>query len=184
MRKMALVSSMVTALLIASGNTHAQSADQEYISQNSGNSPEAGESGPAIPPIKSPGSLCYSEKTKQIEDFFKFNANAICKDKVDTNPDLENSRFFYQSPEANDCDLGLDFPGMPSFGFSADGLNACSLVKSVTGDLVDLANAEMQKGVDEALNYAKDKTGLNSFDINLDANDIVTGEEDYGGLAD
>jgi hypothetical protein len=135
-----------------------------------------------IPEIKKPPGLCYSERTKSVEDFFKIKSDFLCDNKIDANPDIESSLFYYESPEANDCDLGMSFPGMPDFGFGLDGLDACALVKMVTGPMVDAANSKMKEGMDAALNYSKDKTGLDSFDISLDTNDVITGKDDFGGL--
>ena len=55
-----------------------------------------------------------------------------------------NSPFIYVNPDGG-CDLGLQLPGLPSFGAGlGNGLDMCALAKTVTGGMVNQANSAMQ----------------------------------------
>lgn len=103
------------------------------------------------------------------------NYNSI-KDQVcnqlDLSVNIEASPFLYTDPEAS-CDLGFQMPGLPDFNLGFDGIDSCSLLKAVTGELVNQINTEMRDAVTGAI----DGVGLDSGgDIDIDFGDIVINE--------
>lgn len=60
----------------------------------------------------------------------------------------------------------LAAPGLPKFGFKFDPkINACQILKKVTGEMVEAANKKMQATVDETLG-----TGM---DVDISAQDMA-----------
>jgi hypothetical protein len=66
-------------------------------------------------------------------------------------------------------------PGLPAFGTNVTGLDACSILKAVTGDMVSKANSEMSTALSSALSEVKATTGVSSGTTTVDASAIVAG---------
>lgn len=94
-------------------------------------------------------------------------ANCPQKYGLDTSDKSAQSSSNYTNPNSSGgCDLGLEMPGLPKFGFKFDPkINACQILKKVTGDMVEAANKKMQATVDENLG-----TGAN---IDINAQDMA-----------
>lgn len=135
-----------------------------------------------IPEKKKPASICYSETKKKAENFLNNLIPNVCGN-INTTTDPSNSKFAYENPDGG-CDIGLEMPGLPSFGGSFSGISSCQIVKAVTGDMVDKVNDTVNGAWDGAINMAKDKirekTGLDADNLNFDmgqiAEDAISGE--------
>lgn len=130
---------------------------------------------------KKPGSICASDVKKRAQNFVNNLIPNVCGN-INTNPDPSNSKYMYENPDGG-CDIGLEMPGLPSFGGSISGINSCQIVKAVTGDMVDKVNDTVNGAWNGALDAAKNKikseTGLDADNLNFDmgqiAEDAVTG---------
>lgn len=127
--------------------------------------------------IEKPPSLCLGEAMQKTQNFFNTLIPDVC-DMIDAEPDVQGSRYRYENPDGG-CDIGLRMPGLPDFGFSAEGFDMCALVSTVLSDQIDAVNRGMREGVNGALDTIKEKTGLKDFNLDINANDIVTGDEDF-----
>lgn len=118
------------------------------------------------------------------EEHFRAQKQAACE-QIDLTNNLENNPYAFKSEDVG-CDLGLEMPGLPSFGgLGFEGLDSCSLLKMVTGDMVDAANTAMRDKVDgivfEGVQGINDRLGLDSGQgLNYRGGEIGVGE----GLAD
>lgn len=94
-------------------------------------------------------------------------ANCTTKYGLDTSDKSAQSSSAYTNPNSSGgCDLGLEMPGLPKFGFKFDPkINACQILKKVTGEMVEAANKKMQATVDETLG-----TGM---DVDISAQDMA-----------
>lgn len=152
-----------------------QSLAQETTEENGG-----GEV--TVPDKKKPKSICYSEAKKNVLNFVNNLIPDVCAN-INTDPDLENSKYMYQNPDGG-CDIGLELPGLPSFGGGLSGVSSCQIVKAVTGDMVDKVNEGVNGAWDGALDTVKgkisEKTGLDVDNLNFDmgaiAEDAIKGE--------
>lgn len=117
-------------------------------------------------PYASAASFCKDKVSEVIDKL----ATNVC-DQIDTKPltldEAQSTPYGYKSET---CDLGLSMPGLPNFGMNIGGLDSCSILKAVTGDMVDKANQEMQSSLDGALEAIKGDTTIPN---NVDLNDIV-----------
>lgn len=92
---------------------------------------------------------------------------------LNTDDSTEGNPFIYVNPEVA-CDLGLELPGLPSFGFDGN-LDMCSLAQAVTGPMIDELNQSMEDAMDSALA----EVGLTMDNqLMLDLNDIAENELD------
>lgn len=124
---------------------------------------------------KKPGSICESDVKKNAQNFLNNLIPDVCGN-INTNPDPSNSKYMYKNPDGG-CDIGLELPGLPSFGGSFSGISSCQIVKAVTGDMVDRVNDTVNGAWDGAVNMAKDKirqkTGLDADNLNFDMGQIA-----------
>lgn len=167
-------------LLMAGGQTLAQESPEDLekvIMDRLSDVREEQEKNSLVPKIEKPPSLCVGDAMKKTENFFNTLIPDVC-DMIDADPDVEGSRYRYENPDGG-CDIGLRMPGLPDIGFSYDGFDACALVKAVTSDMVDMANRKMREEFNSAMDSVKDATGLKDFNLDVSANDVVTGDEDF-----
>lgn len=113
---------------------------------------------------------------------FMQKQTADCVAKVDFSNSIEDNPFAYKSPDVS-CDLGLQMPGLPSFGLGSFNLDSCSLLKMVTGDMVDAANDAMRDQVDsivfQGVEAINDRLGTDEGQgLDYSGGDITVG----GGL--
>lgn len=97
--------------------------------------------------------------------------------QIDTKIDMDNNPFVYVNKDKV-CDLGglgLHMPGLPTFGFGFKGIDGCSLLKSVTGDMVSKINQRMQDSVDKAL----DKVIGMKTDFTIDLGQVAQDEIEH-----
>lgn len=103
-------------------------------------------------------SLSMAGSCKSMEDkinqVFGPRAGDVCLD-INTEPTLENNPYLYVSPDTQ-CDLGLQLPGLPDFGISLGGINACAIIQAVTGPMVDEVNKEMAQAVRDGVKVIDD----------------------------
>lgn len=123
-------------------------------------------------------SSCASMK-KKMESVFGVNTKEVCAG-LDMEPSLENNPYLYVSPDTK-CDLGLQMPGLPDFGLSLGSIDACSIVKAVTGPVVREANKEMRDIVkqgtdmiDTEIDGVMDTIPDDARKYMNDGNDIIT----------
>lgn len=93
-------------------------------------------------------------------------ANCAAKYGLDTSDQSDKSKTAYVNPNSSGgCDLGLEMPGLPKFGFKFDPrINACQILKKITGDMMESANDKIQTAVDETLGDGVNISG-NAQDI-------------------
>lgn len=161
----------LSLLLAASFNVYAQDTPS-----GAGSGGASGEDAPVeVPEKKKPKSICYSEVKDKVNNFLNNLIPNTCAN-INTNPDPSSSKFAYENPDGG-CDIGLDMPGLPSFGGSITGFDACQIVKAVTGDMVDKVNDTVNDAWDGAINAAKGKimeqTGLDVDNLNFNMNNIA-----------
>jgi len=87
-------------------------------------------------------------RQRATEAFDNFRGE-IC-DQLDLEMSLDDNPFVYTNPDAG-CDLGLSMPGLPNMGLGLGSIDSCKLLQSVTGDMVDSINEQLQGAVDGAL---------------------------------
>ncbi len=98
-------------------------------------------------------SVAFAGSCKTIQDKFNEVYGSVMQDRcvnLDLETSLDNNPFIYTNPDAG-CDLGLQLPGLPDFGISSGGINACSIAKAVTGPMVDKVNSAMRDQVNQAV---------------------------------
>lgn len=119
--------------------------------------------------------VCYSQFQKDIKNKLNSMAMDTCQ-KLDTSVTTDGSPFVYTNPDAG-CDLGFSMPGLPNIGLGLEGIDACKILKAVTGEMVDDVNQQMQDAVDDAVNEVTN--GNNEVDVDL--GDIIIDEIEVGG---
>jgi hypothetical protein len=105
-------------------------------------------------------------------------ATKICDQLDMTTPTIDQLKaaknpLVYTNPDTVGCDLGLSMPGLPAFGTNITGLDACSILKAVTGKAVSDANTAMKSGLDTALSQVKQQTGLSSGTTSINVSSEV-----------
>lgn len=100
---------------------------------------------------------------------------SVCSGITTQNP--ENSPFIYVNPDGG-CDLGLQLPGLPTFGGSlGSGLDMCALAKTVTGGMVSQANSAMQGSMNTAIGSinqaAQQSIGTGVVNGNVNVSDVL-----------
>ncbi|MFK4132069.1 hypothetical protein ACI2KR_07200 [Pseudomonas luteola] len=106
-------------------------------------------------------------------------ADKICDQLDMSTPTIEQLKtaknpLIYNNPEASsqgNCDIGLQMPGLPDFGLDVKGIDACGVLKAVTGEMVEKANNDMKKALDTTLEAVK---GDKSIPSSIDMTDIIT----------
>lgn len=88
-----------------------------------------------------------------------------------------NSPFIYVNPDGG-CDLGLQLPGLPSFGAGlGNGLDMCALAKTVTGGMVNQANSAMQGAMNTTIGTINQTTqstiGTGVVNSNVNISDVI-----------
>jgi len=121
-------------------------------------------------------SLVCPQDTEHAKNLASYK-NSIKKQvegQLSLEVDLDGNPLLYDNPDAG-CDLGFSMPGLPDIGLGLDGINACELLKSVTGDMVKAVNKEMQDTVDQAI---VDITGVEDldFEFEMDLEDVAADE--------
>lgn len=98
--------------------------------------------------LNAQAGVCNDALRQAQRNIFK-NVGNVCAD-INTSPQ-DNSPFVYVNPDGG-CDLGLQLPGLPTFGMSlGNGLDMCALAKTVTGGMVNQANSAMQGAMNTAI---------------------------------
>jgi hypothetical protein len=106
-------------------------------------------------------------------------AAKVCDQLDMTTPTIDQLKaaknpLVYTNPDTVGCDIGLSMPGLPAFGTKIEGLDACSVLKAVTGKAVADANEAMKSSLDTALSTVKSETGLGTGTSTIDVGGIVT----------
>lgn len=125
-------------------------------------------------------SIVCPEDTEHAQRLknYKQQIKAQIAPQLDMTVNIETSPFIYYNKDAG-CDLGFSMPGLPDIGFGLDGIDACQVLKAVTGDMVKAVNDQMQDAVDGAIN---DITGGDDdLDFNIDLGDMALEEINNGG---
>jgi hypothetical protein len=95
---------------------------------------------------------------------------------VNTEASLENNPFVYTNRDGG-CPSGLQLPGLPDFGSITGGIDACSIMKAVTSEMVGRVNSTIRTGMNEtvsAINTAsRDATGVSAIGGSTNVNAIV-----------
>lgn len=124
---------------------------------------------------------CKNTIEKQQQKIFKRAQDACAKhDKAQK----ENNPFIYVNPDGG-CDLGLELPGLPSFGAGlGDGLDLCALAKTITGPMVKDVNKVVKDAKDRVVDdinaAAKEKIDTGVLDTDIDLSDMANDAgEDY-----
>ncbi len=89
------------------------------------------------------------------------------KDKAFDGKDLSKLGFIYENPNAQ-CDLGLELPGLPSFGLDVGSLDSCAIAKSITSKTIG-------RQLDKISGMIPNDIGIGA-DIGGAAEDVVNGE--------
>jgi len=171
----ALISGVIASGVWVGNASATEGMDDAMILERLGKMREEAEKNSVVEKVKKPKSICVGEAVQNVQNFFNEMIPDVCS-KIDTDPDVEGSKYKYENPDGG-CDIGLRMPGLPDFGFSAEGFDFCALAKAVTSDMVDEANSKMREELNTALDSVKDATGLDDFNLELNANDIATGEQ-------
>ena len=113
------------------------------------------------------------------EEHFRAQKQAACE-QIDLTNNIEDNPYAFKSEDVT-CDLGLEMPGLPSFGGLKFDLDSCSLLKMVTGDMVDAANTAMRDKVDgivfDGVEGINETLGLDSSQgLNYSGGKIGVGE--------
>lgn len=102
------------------------------------------------------------------------NLGNVCAD-VDMGP-KSNSPFVYVNPDGG-CDLGLELPGLPSFGGSLGSFDMCGLAKTITGGMVNQANGVMRDSMNTAIGginqKAQETIGTGVVNTNVDVGAVI-----------
>jgi hypothetical protein len=102
------------------------------------------------------------------------NLGTVCAD-VDMGP-KSNSPFVYVNPDGG-CDLGLELPGLPSFGGSLGSFDMCGLAKTITGGMVNTANGVMRDSMNTAIGginqTAQQTIGTGVVNTNVDIGAVI-----------
>ncbi|MDT8924988.1 hypothetical protein RBE51_19555 [Pseudomonas taiwanensis] len=96
---------------------------------------------------------------------------------INTDASLTNNPFVYVNADGG-CDLGLQLPGLPDFGsITGGGINACSIVKAVTGSMVDTVNSSIRGAMNDTVN------GINSKSQQVGGIDVInSGNTNIGDM--
>lgn len=90
---------------------------------------------------------------------------------LNTKFEAEDNPWYYVNADV-ECDMGLELPGLPVFGFDGS-LDMCEVAKSATKDVVDQLNKTMEDGMTDLLS----EVGLTMDNqLKLDLNDIADNE--------
>jgi hypothetical protein len=88
---------------------------------------------------------------------------------INTDASLTNNPFVYVNSDGG-CDIGLQMPGLPDFGsITGGGINACSIVKAVTGSMVDTVNSSIRGAMNDTVN------GINNKSQEIGGIDVING---------
>src|SRR5690606_18163016 len=119
-------------------------------------------------------NMC-SNKIKQAQQSIFKKTDHACN-AYDTTP-KNNSPFVYKNPDGG-CDLGLELPGLPTFGVGIGGLDLCKMAKTVTGGMVREVNKAMKDTLDESVKAinekANEKLGTNVIGEDINIGDKLT----------
>jgi hypothetical protein len=118
------------------------------------------------------GSCSNAIREAQRQNFG--NAGNVCAD-LDMGP-KSNSPFVYVNPDGG-CDLGLQLPGLPSFGGSLGSFDMCGLAKTITGGMVNQANGVMRDSMNTAIGginqTAQQTIGTGVVNTNVNVSDVI-----------
>ena len=124
----------------------------------------------AVPAI---AAECADESEwAKLLDAKKVKIRTQVESQIDTSVDVANSPFIYTNPDAG-CDLGFTMPGLPGFGIS--GIDACKLLKSVTGEMVSDINKTMKDSLDSTLESVIGTSDSQNLDLQNVAEDAIKG---------
>lgn len=87
---------------------------------------------------------------------------------VNTEASLDNNPFVYTNKDGG-CPSGLQLPGLPDFGSITGGINACSIIKAVTSDMVGKVNSSIRGAMNSTVN------GINSASQGAVGTNVVGG---------
>ena len=95
---------------------------------------------------------------------------------ITNTPSLDNNPFIYTNPDGG-CDIGLDLPGLPSFGGSLGSIDSCQVIKMVTSKAVNAANTEIRNAMNTSVNTinqaAQDTIGTSVTGGSVNVTDLV-----------
>lgn len=129
--------------------------------------------------VMSPG--CQIEKAKKkmenILQGYCEDEEQINTEEVDSNAEEGEpgwSSWFFEIPEDQRCDLGLEFPDLiPDFDFGLGRINVCNVLQKVSANAVGKINEEF----DRIENQVNDiENGVNDYG-NIDLNDLAEDAE-------
>lgn len=131
-------------------------------------------------------ATAYAGSCKSIQDKFNQVYGSVVQNhcvNLDLGTSLDNNPFIYTNPDAG-CDLGLQLPGLPDFGISAGGINACSIAKAITGPMVDKVNQAMRAQVNSVVSSI-DEASVNAIGTQasggIDVGDVI--QEQYNQMS-
>ncbi|SHH50291.1 hypothetical protein [Ferrimonas marina] len=99
----------------------------------------------------------------QVEEAWERAKEDACADLKDPEEAMAMNPFVYKDPNAMlaNCGLGLELPGLPSFGIDFDyNFDVCDAVESLSGDLVRDINSKMQDWMSDATDKVTDVNGI------------------------
>lgn len=105
--------------------------------------------------VQRDGGACNSKFKKSMDQRYEKMVQNVCNNPaIDTSlttdgPNGAANPFIYVNPDQA-CDLGLQMPGLPDFGFGLSGIDSCSVLKAVTGDMVHEVNKKTQGAIDDS----------------------------------
>lgn len=125
------------------------------------------------------------ERLSNILSGYCENDTLINTDEVDPNAQEGEpgwSSWFFEIPEDQKCDLGLEFPDLiPDFDFGLERLNVCNVLQKVSSNAVEKINEEFDR-VENQVDNIED--GANDYG-NIDLNDLADeAEEDLKNYFD
>jgi hypothetical protein len=95
---------------------------------------------------------------------------------VNTEASLENNPFVYTNKDGG-CPSGLQLPGLPDFGSITGGINACSIIKAVTSEMVGKVNSTIRGTMNDTVSginsASQGAVGMNAIGGNTNVNAIV-----------
>lgn len=95
---------------------------------------------------------------------------------VNTEASLDNNPFVYTNKDGG-CPSGLQLPGLPDFGSITGGINACSIIKAVTSDMVGKVNSTIRGTMNDTVSginsASQGAVGMNAIGGNTNVNNIV-----------
>jgi len=119
----------------------------------------------------------WKERTANLFEDYCNDERLINTENPDPNAEVDEpgySSWFFEIPEDQKCDLGLEFPDlMPNFDFGFEGFNVCNIIQKVSANAVSEINEEFDR-VEGIVNDVEN--GVNEYG-EIDLNDIADDAE-------